>query len=180
MEVGDSVSVILDSIKGKVTSVIGDVVEILDDDGFQRKYSTSELVKIESEDYRYNIHDLKEKMEVDSSEYNIQIRSNDKFKNREFWEIDLHIDQLVDEYNHMTNAEIVRKQMSVFKSFFENAKKNKIKKCVVIHGKGKGVLKAEIVDYLRMAQDRSDDKIDFLEGSYSEYGVGGATEINIY
>ena len=76
MKVGDSVSVILDSIKGKVTSLIGDKVVILDEDGFQRTYSTAELVKIESEDYRYNIHDLKEKMEVDSSEFNIQIRSN--------------------------------------------------------------------------------------------------------
>ena len=51
---------------------------------------------------------------------------------------------------------------------------------MVIHGKGKGVLKAEIIDYLRKEKELGDYNIDFLDASFAEYGYGGATEINIY
>ncbi|MCH2234891.1 MAG: Smr/MutS family protein [Crocinitomicaceae bacterium] len=180
MKVGDKVSVILEDIKGTVISVDGAWIEIEDEDGFPRKYKTDQLVLNQNVDYRYNIHDLKDKIDVDKKHYEISVKSNDKYKTREFWEIDLHIDQLIEHHSHLSNTEIVTKQMSVFKSFFERARHNGIKKCVVIHGKGKGVLKAEIIDYLRKEKELGDYNIDFLDASFAEYGYGGATEINIY
>ena len=180
MKVGDKVCVISEDIKGVVVAFNGAMVEIEDEDGFPRTYRVSDLVYDREVDYRFNIHDLKDKIEIDSEKYKISVKTNDKYKTREFWEIDLHIDQLLEHYEHLSNSEIVSRQMNVFKSFFEKAINNAVKKCVVIHGKGKGVLKAEIADFLRKQQEQSDHKIEFLDASFWEYGYGGATEINIY
>jgi hypothetical protein len=58
--------------------------------------------------------------------------------------IDLHIENLIDSHAGMTNAEIIKIQLHHFRKALEEAMVHKLHKFTVIHGIGKGKLKAEI------------------------------------
>ncbi|MEY4876450.1 MAG: hypothetical protein RL708_1599 [Bacteroidota bacterium] len=58
--------------------------------------------------------------------------------------IDLHIENLIDSHAGMTNAEIIKIQLQHFRKCFEEAMIHKLSKFTVIHGIGKGKLRAEI------------------------------------
>jgi hypothetical protein len=58
--------------------------------------------------------------------------------------IDLHIENLIDNHHGMTNAEIIKIQLQHFRRNFEEAMVHKLQKFTVIHGIGKGKLRAEI------------------------------------
>ena len=70
----------------------------------------------------------------------------------------------------MSNAEVLRHQMSVFKSFFRGASDKQVRKLVVIHGVGQGVLKGEIRDFLSQQ-----DGVQFYDADFNEYGKGATT-----
>ncbi len=84
-------------------------------------------------------------------------------------EVDLHIEQLVDNFNNLSNGEIIDIQMSRFHIALEGAIRNKIKKIVFIHGVGNGKLKHEI----RKTLDSSKySKYKYQDASFKEYGYG--------
>lgn len=89
-------------------------------------------------------------------------------------EVDLHIQHLADRYKHMTNREIVLLQMSHFHSALQGARERKASSLVVIHGVGRGVLKAEIRAALAEM-----DRCSFEDANYLKYGYG-ATEIRFW
>ncbi len=62
----------------------------------------------------------------------------------EIWEIDLHIHELMDDFEHLSHGEILEIQLKHFHSFMKKAIDQKIKKVIIIHGVGTGRLKAEI------------------------------------
>ncbi len=83
-------------------------------------------------------------------------------------EVDLHIEQLIDDYKSLTNSEIVDIQMTRFRSELENAIEKKIRKIVFIHGVGNGKLKHDI----RRALDTEYRKLRYQDASFKEYGFG--------
>lgn len=63
--------------------------------------------------------------------------------------IDLHAENLLPGYQHMDANDILYRQISHFKNFLEKAIKYNLHKIYVVHGIGKGVLKAEIEKVLK-------------------------------
>ena len=90
------------------------------------------------------------------------------------WEIDLHIEELLESTRGMSNTEILLKQMKEFRATFKKAKQQHIHKLIVIHGVGEGVLKNEIRTYLSQQ-----DQIEVYDADYSEYGKG-ATAVEFH
>lgn len=70
----------------------------------------------------------------------------------------------------LSNYQILTKQLAEFKSFYKKAKQNHIRKIVVIHGVGEGVLKEEIRTYLS-----KQDGIEYFDADFREYGKGATT-----
>ncbi len=86
------------------------------------------------------------------------------------YEVDLHIEELLEDTAGMDNAEIIRHQLRHFEKCLDEAKRRPVKKFVAIHGVGKGRLRDEIRKLLK-AED-----IEHYDAPLSKYGYG-ATEI---
>lgn len=85
-------------------------------------------------------------------------------------EIDLHIEELIDHYGGMSNAEIVQVQLRHFQQALDKAINEHYRTLTVIHGVGNGRLKQEVRAILNSMNLR------FHDASYSKYGFG-ATEV---
>ncbi|MCC6690788.1 MAG: DUF2027 domain-containing protein [Bacteroidia bacterium] len=90
--------------------------------------------------------------------------------NPEF-EIDLHIDELIENYTGMSKAQLLDVQITHCKRELEKAIDANAKKITFIHGVGTGRLKHEIYKLLQTY-----DRIQFYDAPYSKYGFG-ATEV---
>lgn len=88
-------------------------------------------------------------------------------------EIDLHIEELLENYSGMNNAEIIQVQLKHFQKALDTAINNHYKRLIVIHGVGNGRLKQEVRNILLASKS-----LKFYDASYSRYGFG-ATEIAI-
>ncbi len=93
--------------------------------------------------------------------------------NSEIEEVDLHIEQLIDNFSGLSNSEIMDIQMSKFSIALDGAIRNNIKKIVFIHGVGNGKLKYEI----RKALDTKYPKLRYQDASFMEYGYGATMVI---
>lgn len=103
-------------------------------------------------------------------------RSVSQFDSKEFAEftaeIDLHIEKLIENPHKMSNAEIVRVQLSHFDEFIMKAIRLGVPSVFVIHGIGKGRLKNEIASRLMQIPEVKTFKNEF----HPRYGWG-ATEV---
>jgi hypothetical protein len=86
-------------------------------------------------------------------------------------EIDLHIEELLDDYSNMSNAEIIHVQLTYFQNALDKAINEHFKKLIVIHGVGNGRLKQEV-----RALIAASTALKYYDASYARYGFG-ATEI---
>lgn len=172
---GETVSFLHESGKGEVVRFDkNDTVIILDDTGFERPFPINQLVKIQGEmDFV-----VKEKVVFQSDISSKKQRGKELMNliqvNGNSWEIDLHSHNILDSERGFSNTELLLYQIQKFKSSYRLAVEKKIKKLVVIHGVGKGVLKDEIRDYLA-----GKEGIEYYDADYRHYGKG-ATEIMFY
>jgi hypothetical protein len=88
-------------------------------------------------------------------------------------EIDLHIEELVDDFRGMSNTEIITIQLNHFRNKLEEAIGGHVRKITFIHGVGNGRLKHEVRRILGTYEG-----IRFQDAPYSRYGFG-ATEVFI-
>jgi dsDNA-specific endonuclease/ATPase MutS2 len=88
-------------------------------------------------------------------------------------EVDLHIEELTDDSYNMSNAQKLNLQLAHFQDALDKAIKGHVRKIIVIHGVGNGVLRQSIRDVLKRYQG-----IEYSDGSYRKYGAG-ATEVRI-
>lgn len=89
--------------------------------------------------------------------------------------IDLHIHELLDNINGLSNADMLQLQIKEFKKVMEVHKSHRGKRIVFIHGKGEGVLRKAIIDELK----RYYPKCEWHDASFREYGFG-ATEVIVH
>lgn len=87
--------------------------------------------------------------------------------------IDLHITELLDDVEGLSNREILEIQMERVESEMNAAIRDRVKKIVFIHGVGQGVLKQEIT---RLLQSKF-KKYYFQDASFKEYGYGATMVI---
>lgn len=83
--------------------------------------------------------------------------------------LDLHIENLVDDYARMNSMEILNTQLSYYRRVLESALINGIQRLIIIHGVGAGILKAEIRRELEEY-----DYIEVHDAPIAEYGVGAS------
>jgi Smr domain len=88
------------------------------------------------------------------------------------YEIDLHIEQLVDNKKGLTNTDIVRLQLETLRHYLQLAIVHRQERMVVIHGLGKGKLREEVHAVLKTIPEISRFKNEWS----GRYGFG-ATEI---
>ncbi len=184
-KVGDSVSVLDDTISGKSIRIHAKKCVIEDLDGFERIYPISKIVlnQAKFEDYQLGRDDVEKQI---LQKINVNLKKTDVVLSQkitkthfqqETLEIDLHIEELVEDHSYMSNFDILQRQMQTCRMFIERAIRLKAKKAVLIHGKGEGVLRNEIYTYLNRLENTKHIKMEYHEASYASYGVGGATEV---
>ncbi len=175
-EIGSLVSLIDDVFQGKVTAIKDEMVEIVDDDGMVYTYHQSELVLVNTDQYELakfsdiNNPLLKEKSQLESSKKESFFK---KDKNEVVFEVDLHINQLVNSTRNLDNYDMLNLQLNTAKRKLEYAIVQRFSKVVFIHGVGEGVLKKELQSLLNKYP------VDYYDASYQKYGLG-ATEVYIY
>src|SRR5690606_38943897 len=92
-------------------------------------------------------------------------------RGEETWEIDLHIEVLIDSHKGMNNNQILEVQMSRLRSFLYQASARKIKRLIIIQGVGEGILGHAVGRYVD-----GQDNMESHDASYQEYGYA-ATQI---
>lgn len=86
--------------------------------------------------------------------------------------VDLHIEKLTNEWEHLSNAEILDIQLKEFDKWFDLAIAHHQPHLIIIHGVGSGRLRDEIHDLLRLKKEVS----SFINKYHPSFGYG-ATEI---
>ncbi len=86
--------------------------------------------------------------------------------------VDLHIEKLTDEWDRLSNFEILTLQMKEFEKYFELAVAHRQPTVIFIHGLGTGRLRDEIHEQLRLKKEVK----SFVNQYHPSYGYG-ATEI---
>lgn len=89
-------------------------------------------------------------------------------------EVDLHIDELVDSIEGLSNVQMLSTQVDYFRKMLESAIQNHLQRIIFIHGVGNGKLKAEV----RKILAEEYPSYEIYDASMAKYGVG-ATEVKI-
>ena len=174
--IGDLVSVIDDVVKGTITDINDTHIQLKDDTGMIFSYLPSELVKVDENQYELakysdiNNSYLQDKI---SEKPKKKFQKFTKTKNEIIFEVDLHINQLVNSTAGLDNFDMLTIQLETAKRKLEYAIQKRISKVVFIHGVGEGVLKSEL-EYLYKKYP-----VKYYDASYQKYGLG-ATEVYIF
>lgn len=171
---GQRVGYLYEKGYGIIRSIKGRQAMVEDEDGFERLLPLSDLVFIHSETYGEKTATIeKDDVEPEISFRVLQERTGQR-RPLTVWEMDLHIEELLESHQGMSNTEILMKQMAEFRSMFKKAKREGIHKLIVIHGVGEGVLKNEIRSWLM-----NQSQIEVYDADFAEYGKG-ATAVEFH
>ncbi|MEQ6122916.1 Smr/MutS family protein [Pseudotenacibaculum sp. MALMAid0570] len=174
-EIGAKVAVIDDVLKGIVTSVNGDTIYVKDSEGMIYQFHSDELVMIKEDQRELTKYsDINNPLFKDKKSERKKEKTHFKKQNSNVvFEVDLHINQLVDNVKGMDNYSMLSLQIETAKRKLEYAIANRFSKVIFIHGVGEGVLKSELQYLLKKYP------VDFYDASYQKYGLG-ATEVYIF
>lgn len=173
-QVGQRVSFLNEKGEGIVLEINAFKVLVRDEHGFEKWYASNNIVKIHSTNYPTQNLTIKQADLKPTKKDLFSHTTQSKQVNKLVWEIDLHIEELLESTHGMTNGEILMKQMTEFRAVFSRAKVKSIHKLIVIHGVGEGVLKNEIRTFLARQE-----QIDVYDADYKEYGKG-ATAVEFH
>ena len=169
---GDVIEVIDENLVGKVAFAKAETITIITEEGFHLDYpSTSLLLKNE-----LKLSAISETLlnEVKPESPVATLKNATDNKNDNEIVIDLHTHEFLESERYMTNYEKLSSQMERAKKKLDEARERRIHKIIFVHGVGKGVLKNNLIDYLRSQSD-----LDFYDADFSKYGIG-ATEVRIF
>ncbi|MBL4863148.1 MAG: Smr/MutS family protein [Crocinitomicaceae bacterium] len=176
--IGQKIVFLHESGGGVVNSITEEGRYIVEDeDGFERAFLTSELALVYSEDYKISEEDIQGINEDESFSYAKHHVTKEVLTGArrpiDVWELDLHIEEITESHARWSNAEILKKQMQELRSFYQRAKSKRIRKIIIIHGVGEGVLKEEVRSFF----DKQ-DALEYYDADYREYGKG-ATAVEL-
>lgn len=146
----------------------------VDNDFFDDAALLCEVIK---DDVAYGKDEVKEEdLEriISSKETKFTAKVSKKQNVPDIIEIDLHIGQLLDNLNGLSNADMLEYQLSKFNETMQENMSRKGQKIVFIHGKGEGVLRNEIIKQLKSQYG----SCTYQDASFREYGFG-ATMVTI-
>lgn len=143
LKIGDKVRLKDEPAYGIVTAIIGQRATVDIEGGFDEDFLISKLIKVEELDY-----DIKATEEKHQEVY-VEIRQEKTN------EIDLHIENLFVHWKKIPKEEYLHRQINALKEELYHARKNKLDKLIVIHGKGTGVLKNAVINILDLERNLS-------------------------
>lgn len=179
LKVGDRVGFLYEVGGGVIRQIDNSQLYLVeDDDGFERTFRRNELAEIHGTDFKLPDDAVAQINDDDTiSEKHYTSHKEMKTGSRkaiDVWEIDLHIESLIDSHAGMGNAEILNIQLRELRNFYNKARQKHIRKLVIIHGVGEGILKSEV----RMFLDKKEG-VEFYDADFRDYGKG-ATAIDLF
>lgn len=170
-KIGDKVTLLNEVGEGVVTAILNPNLIEVEIDDFPYKFSPNDLILLESLEIGEVPNPEEEQIELDE-EILEQVKSIPKQFNED--EIDLHFHNLMDYHDGLSNTEKLHIQTSAMRERLDYCIANNKKKLIVVHGIGKGVLKAEVRRILR-----EEYNLEFFDAPLRKYGWG-ATQVNFY
>lgn len=168
MKIGDKVKLLDEEGIFTIKNFIGNKAVLIDSYGFEVTLSLNNLIAYDKYANMYTeVTDFNAKKEDVTSKKTNNV-AKETIQDRI---IDLHIGNIVDSFKNMMPHQMLEKQINKAMEEIKSAKKDKVKKLILIHGKGKGVLKKEIYKILN-----SMDDIEYFEADIIKYRFG-AVEI---
>lgn len=167
-EAGQKVRFLEQQGRGSVTRVEGNIIWVEDEDGFEQSFQAYELVPdrdIPVKEVR--LKDLAAPRSPTSKAYE-QAQSPGEL------EVDLHFDKLVDFPKNYDSHRRLQLQLHTARKTLDKARRGRIKKVIIIHGVGQGLLKEEVHKLLERMEHLS-----FYDANYARYGRG-ATEVELH
>jgi len=172
--IGDSVRFLDGTGEGTVVHIDRTKL-IIDVDGLEIPVSSLEVVKVEFDSL------LQRPLLASDRAASEKLRAIDAKKGLQklkpakptVYELDLHIDELLENHRGMSKGEILAHQMKCCREFVHEARRNKYQRIILIHGVGEGVLKSEIQRWLDTLP-----YVEYYDAPYRTYGYG-ATELRI-
>ena len=160
-KIGDKVSFLNEKGSGVIVNILSNFrVLVENQDGFEISVPTNELVS-RTEKSAYTV-DPKMIREKDEHEVSPPALEPD-----EIWEVDLHLDEILETGREMTDHEKLTAQIKYFHKCMSAAIAYRIRKIIFIHGVGKGTLKSEISRALK-----SYERTRHFDAPFKKYGYG--------
>jgi len=160
-KVGERVVFLYEPGGGVITKIENTRIYVEDETGFERPFLQKDLGKIYGT--KYPLQYYQGEGEIKEKQKNKQNKRYIQHKN--YWEIDLHIDD--QPITEPTHEHVLDQQMRLFKEFYWEARQKKVRRLIVIHGFGKGILRKELHLFLI-----SQSGVDFFDAPYIQYGHG--------
>lgn len=161
MKKGDKVSVLDEELRGIIISIKDEQVEIEDEYGFRHWFYKAQLVS-----YNYSIYEENTPINKEKDTKN----SSKKHQKNEL-KIDLHFEQLVEFPNRYKPWERLLIQKEKLIEIMEYCRSNSVKKLLIIHGLGDGVLQEMVYDVLRGYTRIEYEENDFFKHSSTSVEV---------
>lgn len=161
---GDAVVVIDEDVCGVIAFAKAEQIKIISEEGFEYSYHPSELMLDQSFQVK----------EVIASDTIHATTKKNKSKQTKENVIDLHLHEVINNEQGLTNHEKLTAQLEYAKSEFIKAQDLRTKKLVFIHGVGTGKLKFELHKWLKGKAG-----INFYDANFKDFGLG-ATEVVFY
>lgn len=185
---GETVRLLNESGRGIIISVDeNSCTAVVELDGFEFEYPLSELVSNDGDITKFQEREVNLPTEQ-QKEQSHDFGQNRKtafayFKSESIFrrvnpkglpEIDLHIDEITPYANRMTSGEKLEYQINYLKEAIDCACLKKVRRLIIIHGVGEGVLKTEVRKYLK-----SLEFAQIEDAPLKLYGTG-ATLVQLY
>ena len=138
IKLGDRVHWVDQPWSGIVQEISGARAYVLLDDGFTEWAPLSQLILKNDLDISFEEAPSQEKNETRHLEVRPIILE----------EIDLHIENLFVHWRSIPTSDILARQLHAFKEELQTCKRAKVDELIVIHGKGSGILKRNILEIL--------------------------------
>ncbi len=165
---GDFVTFIDDVISGRIITITKDQITIESKEGFIYHCQPEEIIHRKGLDHLIDESEIRKEEELEKPK-----RSVRNSKEKSFVEIDLHIHNLIDSTQGMTNYDILTVQINKARQMLKYAMENNIRSVIFIHGIGEGVLKKKLIKMLQKYP------VEISEADFHKYGLG-ATEAYIF
>jgi hypothetical protein len=153
----------------KIIKVLSlDIFMVEDEHGFDRKCSVNEITL-----YKKNAFDGVEIETFENRDVRVNSFVNSKKKGFQMPVIDLHMENLMDTHNHMSNHQIVLFQLDICQRGIDKHINKGTREFVIVHGVGNGKQKEEVRYLLH-----SYPSLSYMDEHYSDRGMG-ATKVFI-
>ena len=175
--VGDIVSFMNDNCRGIIIAILSDnMYDVKIESGFTIPVNRVEIEKVWQIDSNFSNKGIKKKIKNDIYKSPPKLSKKNRVADISINhnEIDLHIENITDTWNHLSNLEIIFYQISSFKKRLYQAFEDNENHFIVIHGVGKGVLKNKIAEIVKRYPN-----VSMCPADMNVYGMG-ASQITIH